>query len=342
MVGSLPACARLLRARIALPAIMGAMRRLRDFFGLIRFEHTIFALPFALIAAIFSQRWLNALQDAAGTLPLFAPSAKWHAFTSGVFHAKVSGFGLFPSVYDLGFVLLAMVSGRTLAMLCDRIIDAEIDARNPRTASRHIPTGRISSRQAKLWALIAAVVFLLAALALNFWCFILAPLALAWLIGYPYAKRWTPYAHYILGGAQAIAPLGVFLAITATISWEILPLAVAVGLWVGSFDIYYALQDVEFDRAEGLHSLPADFGERPAMLAALVGHLLTGALLVWTCYIFQAGTLLVVATIIFTAVLVAEHILVQARRELIGVAFFTVNGCLSVGYLVVVIVVSRM
>ena len=320
---------------------MGAMRRLRDFLGLIRFEHTIFALPFALVAAIFSQRWLNDLHGAAGTLPLFAPSAKWHAFTTSVFHAEVSGAGVFPSVYDLGFILLAMVSGRTLAMLCDRVIDAGIDARNPRTASRHIPAGRISPRQAKQWAVISAAVFFIAALALNWWCFVLAPLALAWLIGYPYAKRFTPFAHYVLAGAQAIAPVGVFLAITATISWEIFPLAVAVGLWVGSFDIYYVLQDVEFDRAEGLHSLPADFGERPAMMAALVGHLLTGALLIWTCYIFATGAFLIIATLAFTAVLAAEHLLVHARRDLIGVAFFTVNGLLSVCYLVVA-VVSRM
>jgi len=319
---------------------MGAMRRLRDFLGLIRFEHTIFALPFALVAAIFSQRWLNAAQDAAGPLPLFAPSAKWHAFTTSVFHAEVSGAGVFPSIYDLGFILLAMVSGRTLAMLCDRVIDAGIDARNPRTASRHIPAGRISPRQAKQWAVISAAVFFIAALALNWWCFVLAPLALAWLIGYPYAKRFTPFAHYVLAGAQAIAPVGVFLAITATVSWEIFPLALAVGLWVGSFDIYYVLQDVEFDRAEGLHSLPADFGEKPAMLAALVGHMITGALLVWTCYIFAAGAFLVWATIIFTAALAAEHLLVHARRDLIGVAFFTVNGLLSVAYLVVVVASS--
>lgn len=317
---------------------MGAMRRLRNFLGLIRFEHTVFALPFALVAAIFSQRWLNALHDMTTALPLFAPSAKWQAFTTSVFHAQVSGEGVFPSVYDIGFILLAMVSGRTLAMLANRIIDAQIDARNPRTSSWHIPTGAVSLHQAKLWALIAVVIFLLAALALNWWCFVLAPLALVWLVGYPYAKRWTPFAHYILGGAQAIAPLGVFLAITATLSWEIFPLALAVGLWVGSFDIYYALQDVEFDRAEGLHSLPADFGVRPAMLAALIGHMLTGALLVWTCYIFHTGAALVAATVIFAHVLFVEHLIVQARRELIGVAFFTLNGLLSVGYLVVVVI----
>ena len=320
---------------------MGAMRRLRDFLGLIRFEHTVFALPFALVAAIFSQRWLNDLHGAAGTLPLFAPSAKWQAFTTSVFHARVSGAGIFPSVYDIGFILLAMVSGRTLAMLCDRVIDAAIDGRNPRTASRHIPTGIISPRQAKQWAAVSAVVFFLAALALNWWCFVFAPLALAWLIGYPYAKRYTPLAHYVLAGAQAIAPVGVFLAITGTVSWEILPLAVAVGLWVGSFDIYYVLQDLDFDRAEGLHSLPADFGERPAMIAALLGHMATGALLIWTCYIFHAGALLVAATVVFAHVLFFEHMIVQARRDLIGVAFFTVNGLLSVGYLVVV-AVSRM
>jgi len=311
------------------------VQRLRDFLGLIRFEHTVFALPFALVAAIFAQRWVNLELALTGDLPLFAPSSKWDALLHGTVPLQPGAAGVFPSLYDLGFILVAMVSGRTLAMLANRIVDAALDARNPRTASRHIPQGIVSPRQAGVWAVVSGVVFLLSALALNLWCFLLAPLAAVWLTFYPYAKRYTPYAHYVLGGAQAIAPLGVFLAITATLEWEALPLALAVGLWVGSFDIYYALQDVEFDRAEGLHSLPADFGEKPAMLAALMGHIATGALLLWTCYIFHAGTALAAATVAFSLVLVAEHVLVQARRDLIGVAFFTLNGVISVAYALV-------
>lgn len=315
------------------------MRRLREFLGLIRFEHTVFALPFALVAAICAQRWVNLLLDFTGELPLFAPSNKWDTLLHGSIPAQPGTAGIFPSLYDLGFILLAMVSGRTLAMLANRIIDAAIDARNPRTEGRHIPRGAVSLRQAAVWAVVSGVVFLLSALALNLWCFLLAPLAGAWLVFYPHAKRYTPFAHYILGGAQAIAPLGVFLAITALISWELLPLAVAVGLWVGSFDIYYALQDVEFDRHERLHSLPADFGVQPAMTAALLGHILTGALLLWSCWLFELGTAMVVVTVVFTLALIAEHLIVRAHKELIGVAFFALNGVISVVYSLAVVAV---
>jgi len=311
---------------------------LRGFLGLIRFEHTVFALPFALVAAVLAQRWVNSHSGFTGELPLFAASGKWDTLLSGSVPIQTGTTGILPSLYDLGFILLAMVSGRTLAMLANRIIDAQIDARNPRTSLWHIPAGAVSVRQAKLWALLSAVVFLLSALALNLWCFLLAPLAAVWLILYPYAKRYSPLAHYILGGAQAIAPVGVFIAVTGQVSPEILPLAVAVGLWVGSFDVYYALQDVVFDRAEGLHSLPADFGERPAMMAALVGHLLTGALLIWTCYIFDAGTIAVLASCAFALALVVEHLLVRARREFVGLAFFTLNGIISVAYALTLVV----
>ncbi len=313
------------------------MQRLRHFLGLIRFEHTVFALPFALVAAICAQRWVNSQLAFSGELPLFAPSNKWDTLLHGVIPIQPGAAGVFPSLYDLGFILLAMVSGRTLAMLANRIIDAAIDARNPRTASRHIPRGVVTLRQAALWAVFFGVVFLFSALALNLWCFLLAPLAAAWLVFYPYAKRFTPFAHYVLGGAQAIAPLGVFLAVTAHFSWEILPLALAVGIWVGSFDIYYALQDVEFDRVEGLRSLPANFGAQPAMAAALIGHLATGALLLWSCYLFELGITMVVVTLAFTAALVAEHLIVRARRELIGLAFFTLNGVTSVAYSLAVV-----
>lgn len=308
------------------------MQRLRNFLGLIRYEHTVFALPFALVAAVCAQRWVNLRAGFTANLPPLAQSTKWDELLHGAIPQQIGAAGVFPSLYDLAFILLAMVSGRTLAMLANRIIDAAIDARNPRTESRHIPRGIVSLRQATVWAVISGVVFLLSALALNLWCFLLAPLAAVWLIFYPYAKRFTPFAHYILGGAQAIAPLGVFLAVTASVSWEILPLALAVGIWIGSFDIYYAIQDVDFDRSEKLHSLPADYGIQPAMAIALIGHIATGALLLWSGYLFRMGTAMAIITLAFTAALIVEHLIVRARRELVGVAFFTLNGIISVAY----------
>lgn len=311
------------------------MQKLRDFLGLIRFEHTIFALPFAFVAAMAAQIWVNG-SAVSRNAPFFAPSIKLELFKVAPF-ATIPQHGLFPSIYDLVLILIAMVAGRTLAMLANRIIDARIDAANPRTAARHIPAGRVSIAQAQVWAAVAAAVFFLSALALNLTCFFLALPAAFVLILYPYAKRYTPLAHYALGFAQAIAPVGVFLAITGTLSWEILPLAAAVGIWIGSFDIYYALQDVEVDRAQGIHSLPARIGESRAMWIALAGHVVTGALLIWNARIFLLGDAVAAATIAFTALLVVEHFIVKLKPKLIGVAFFTLNGVLSVAYALVVL-----
>lgn len=311
------------------------MQKLRDFLGMIRFEHTIFALPFAFVAAVAAQVWVN---SGAPSQPysLFAPTLKPGILAVAPL-TPMPRPGVFPSVYDLIFILIAMVAGRALAMLANRIIDARIDAANPRTAGRHIPSGSVSIAKAQMWAAVAAAVFFLSALMLNLACFFLALPAALVLILYPYAKRYTLLAHYALGFAQAIAPAGVFLAITGALSWEILPLAAAVGIWIASFDIYYSLQDVEVDRAQGLHSLPARLGTAPAMWIALAGHLAAGGLLLWSATIFGMGIAVSVATAIFTAVLVVEHFIVKLRPKLIGAAFFSLNGSISIGYSLVVL-----
>jgi len=300
------------------------MRRLRLFLELIRFEHSIFALPFALIAAILSQLWMNA-RDATVAVPVNVPALSTPLL-------QTARGPIFPPVWTLAFIIIAMISGRTLAMLANRLIDAAIDAKNPRTANWHLPQGLLSPHQVVVWIVASAIIFLLSALALNLWCFLLAPLAAAYLILYPYAKRYTIWCHYVLGGAQAIAPVAVFLAVTGTISREILPLAAAVGLWVGSFDIYYALQDYEFDRAEGLRSLPVAFGKERAKLLALLIHLVSGALLIWTGFIFSLGVIFFIGTLVFTAVLIAEYFIVRHREDLVGFAFFTLNGIVSILY----------
>jgi len=300
------------------------MRRLRLFFELIRFEHSIFALPFALIAAMLSQLWMNA-RGATVAVPLSLPALSAPLL-------QTSRGPIFPPAWTLAFIVIAMVSGRTLAMLANRLVDAAIDAKNPRTADWHLPRGVVSPHKALVWLAITAIVFLLSALALNLWCFLLAPLAAAYLILYPYAKRYTIWCHYVLGGAQAIAPIAVFLAVTGTMSWRIFPLAAAVGLWVGSFDVYYALQDYEFDRAEGLRSLPVAFGKERAKFLAMFVHLVSSALLIWTGFIFSLGAIFFTGTLVFTLVLIAEYFIVRLREDLTGFAFFTLNGILSLLY----------
>ena len=320
------------------------MSRLRDFLSLVKFEHTIFALPFALVSAILAQRWLTA--DIAGdslsgewiNLPLFAPSPDLARLLQNILSSSPGEAGIFPSFYDLVFILTAMISGRTVAMLANRLIDAEIDAKNPRTMAWHLPAGIIKPRQLISWIVVSSAVFFLSAFLLNLKCFLLAPFALAYLILYPYSKRFTSACHYVLGGAQAIAPIGVFLAITGTISPVILPMALGVGLWVASFDIYYSFQDYDFDLKEGIHSIAVSLGKESAKTIALFGHILAGFLFLVTGLLFGMNKLFLLGTIALTIVLIIENLIVRFWEELVGFAFFTVNGFISIAFFVVTVI----
>ncbi len=320
------------------------LNKLSHFLALIRFEHTIFALPFAYTSAILVQRWLNLkefgfyLVDGSVAIPLFAPSPTQNEVLRNAIYSLPGGVGILPSWWDIVLISLVMVSGRTLAMLANRLIDREIDLRNPRTQSWHLPSGLVSVSDVRLWIVLTAAVFLLSAFFLNLWCFLLAPVVIAYLTLYPYAKRYTPLCHYVLGGAQALAPLGVFLAISGKLSFDILPFAVGVGLWVASFDVYYALKDYEFDVREGIHSLPASLGKERAKLVALSGHLLAGLLFLVSATIFRMGTPFFYGTVVFIAVLLYEYYLVKKDESYVGFTFFTLNGIISVLYLLVTVV----
>ena len=271
---------------------------LRDVGELIRFPHTVFALPFALIAAL----------AAAGGVP---PPA------------------------TLGWIVLAMVGARTAAMAFNRIADARLDAANPRTAGRPLPTGRVTPALA--WALVVtgSAALLVAAWRLNSLCLALSPLALAWVLGYSYAKRFTALSHLWLGLGLGIAPAGAWIAVRGSLAGPPLVLAAAVAAWVAGFDTLYSLQDEAFDRASGLHSLPARLGVRRALVAARALH---GAALVGFvafAALVGAGWGLWLGVAAAGALLVWQHTLVApGQLERLDTAFFTANGVLSVGIFV--------
>jgi 4-hydroxybenzoate polyprenyltransferase len=263
----------------------------------VKIEHSIFALPFAYIAALTAMR------------------------PSGEVSWRV-----------LGLVTLAMVGARTFAMAANRIIDRRIDARNPRTAGRELVTGVVSVRTAVTGAVLALTVFFTSAALLNWLCFALSPIALVLLVGYPYAKRFTWAPHAVLGLAQAVAPVGAWIAVTGQWSWAAVVLGVAVGCWIGGFDIIYALQDYEIDRQIGVKSLPAKFGPAIALAWSRVAHLATVLFLFFFSqlagmgWVFDVGVLATAAALVYEQRLVEPHDLSKVNR-----AFFTVNGYVAIG-----------
>jgi 4-hydroxybenzoate polyprenyltransferase len=269
--------------------------------NLVRLPHTIFALPFALVGVVL----------ASYIAPITWRSVLW--------------------------VVIAFTSARFAAMGFNRIVDREIDARNPRTRTREIPSGAMSVREAAVAVTIASVVFLVAAWQLNALCLALSPIALGWVLFYSYTKRFTRWSHLVLGVGLSIAPVGGYLAITGQWSdpwWMLIALAVAVATWVGGFDILYALQDVSFDRENGLYSVPSTFGEANALGIARILHLLTIAALALAGIGAGAGALYYLGVLVAAGLLLYEHSLVRADDfSRLDAAFFTMNGVISIVFL---------
>lgn len=269
----------------------------RAFLRLVMIEHSVFALPFAYIAALTAML----LDDA---------QVHW---------------------WELFLVTVAMVALRTFAMAANRIIDREIDARNPRTASRELVTGAVSLRTAYAGSAVSLVVFLGAAALLNPLCLSLAPLAVVPMVVYPYGKRFTNFPHAILGLAQAIGPVGAWLAVTGTWSWDAVVLGLAVGVWIGGFDLIFGCQDVAADRAHGVKSVPARYGIAAALYGARVSHVVTVALLAVFGVMTGAGPLWWLGLVIVVGAFVYEHSLLRPRDlSRLNRAFFTVNGFIGI------------
>jgi 4-hydroxybenzoate polyprenyltransferase len=283
------------------------LTRVRHILEMIRFSHTLFALPFALLAACLAWRQ-NFLEDRP---------FRWR---------------------ELAGILLCMVFARSLAMAFNRLVDRRIDADNPRTARRHLPAGILSVASVAGFCLVCAMAFVASTLLFwpNPWPLYLAVPVLLFLCGYSYAKRFTALCHYWLGAALSLSPIAAWIAIRGELAWPPVLLAGAVFFWVGGFDIIYACQDVGFDRQRGLYSLPARFGVERSLKLALGSHVLMLGCLVglwWTAslgWVFLAGVALV-------AVLLAwEHSLVRPDDlARVNLAFFHVNAVISVGLFVV-------
>ena len=261
---------------------------------LVKFAHTAFALPFALISAL----------AAAGGLP------PWPV---------------------LGWILLAMVGARTAAMAFNRLADHAIDSANPRTAGRALPTGRL--RRPFAWGLVAVGTgaLVLAAWRLNPLCLALSPLALAWVFGYSYSKRFTSLSHLWLGLGLGVAPVGAWLAVRGSFAAPPLVLAVAVTSWVGGFDVLYSLQDEAFDRLRGLHSFPARLGAARAIAIARILHAVAAIGFAAFAAMVSGGWGLWAGVAAAAALLIWQHSLIApGRLEKLDTAFFTANGALSV------------
>jgi 4-hydroxybenzoate polyprenyltransferase len=268
----------------------------RAFLRLVMIEHSVFALPFAYVAALTAMRSQG-------------PGVQW---------------------VTLGLITVAMVSARTVAMAANRIIDRHIDAQNPRTATRELVTGVLSVRSAWVGLLVALVIFLASAATLNLLCLVLSPIALFLLTIYSYAKRFTDFPQAFLGLAQAIAPLGAWIGVTGHWSWPALVLGLAVGAWIGGFDLIYACQDVDVDRRIGVRSVPVRFGIAASLRASSIVHVLTFVLYVWFGALTGYGWLWWAGLAITAAVLVYEHVIVRPDDlSRVNRAFFTANGVIG-------------
>jgi 4-hydroxybenzoate polyprenyltransferase len=268
----------------------------RRFAALVKIEHTVFALPFAYVGAFLA----------------------------------VDGM---PTAHDLLWVTVAMVGARSLAMGLNRLIDAGIDARNPRTATRELPAGRLTGRQVALFCLASLAVFLLAVFQLDPLVRWLWPIPVVGFVVYPYLKRFTWLSHLWLGAVDGLAPVGAWVAIRGELPLEAWLLGGGVACWVAGFDLFYALLDLEVDRRDGLHSVATRFGERGAFWGARLLHVLTVALLVGAGLWLEVGVLYWLGVLSVAALLAYEHSLVRpgdVRR--LDTAFFTMNGAISLAF----------
>ncbi len=269
----------------------------RAMLEMIKFSHTVFAFPFALMGAVLASL-------ASGTPPTAA---------------------------QVAWICLAMVGARSAAMGLNRLIDAGIDARNPRTVARHIPAGKVSRGEAWIFVAVSTALLLWAAWRLNPLCLVLAPVALGLFVLYAYCKRFTALAHVVLGVCLAGAPIGAWIALRGDLQWPVLALGLAVLFWVAGFDIFYALQDLDFDRRAGLHSIPVKLGEKNAILLAKIFHGVMVALLLLLPLGLPLGWIYYAGVAVISLLIAYEHQLVKpGDLTRLDAAFFNMNGYISV------------
>lgn len=276
--------------------------KVKELLSLIRFSHTLFALPFALLSAVLAWR----------EVPF-----RWQHLIG---------------------LLLCMIFARAAAMAFNRIVDRGIDSENPRTAGRHLPAGSLSLRLVIAFTIVCTIGFILSTLLFlpNRWPIILAVPVLLFLMGYSYSKRFTSLCHYWLSAALMLSPIAAWIAITGSLSWTPILLAVVIFFWVGGFDIIYATQDAEFDESKQLFSIPSRFGIANGLRIAAVSHLLTIAALFGLWQVAELGTVFLVGVILVSGLLAYEHWIISPKDlARVNVAFFHINALISLGLLLV-------
>lgn len=261
---------------------------------MIKFPHSIFALPFAFTGAVIAAEGI-------------------------------------PSIREIVWITIAMVGARSGAMGLNRVIDRKIDRENPRTKNRELPKGEIRLSEAILFTGVSIAIFIFAAYMLNPLCLKLSPIALAVLFIYSYTKRFTWTTHFVLGLALSAAPLGAWIAVRGTFDAEIVPMGIAVIFWLAGFDTLYALQDIEFDKSHGLYSIPKRFGIKNALILAKLFHLMTFIMLLATGVLFKMGIFYWLGMMIVAGLFIYEHSLVkESDLNKLDIAFFNMNGYISI------------
>lgn len=292
------------------------MKKLLDYLSLIKFSHTIFAMPFAITGFFMGIFHLRSIQPAA--------------FPAN----KNIVLAYFSNEYmTFIWVIACMVFARTAAMAFNRYLDREFDAKNPRTAIREIPKGIISPSSALRFTILNVILFMGAAFMINMTCFLLSPIALLVILGYSYTKRFTALCHLVLGLGLALAPTGAFIAVTETVNIAVVLLSLGVITWVSGFDIIYSLQDEEFDSSMGLRSIPAALGRKNALLLSRILHIASALFVFGADIQMQLGWSGTIGLGIFVGLLNYQHSLVKADDlSKVNIAFMTTNGIASLLY----------
>jgi 4-hydroxybenzoate polyprenyltransferase len=302
------------------------MSKVKSYLNLIKFSHTIFAMPFALIG-------------------FFLGLINWNLELPGLNLNETIGWA--PRSFNISwdqillkllFVILCMIFARSAAMAFNRYLDRSFDAKNPRTAVREIPAGVISANNALIFTIVSCALFLVTCAFINKLCFYLSPVALLVVLGYSYTKRFTPFCHLILGLGLSLAPIGAYLAVTG--HFDILPIlfSLTVLFWVSGFDIIYALQDEEFDKTNKLYSIPAWLGKAKALRVSELLHVFSAVCILFAGWLGNFGWLYWIGTVIFIGMLVYQHSIVKPNDlKRVNIAFMTVNGIASVVFAIFVI-----
>lgn len=304
------------------------MSAVKNYLSLVRFSHTIFAMPFALIGfflALFPIEFRRSWEA--------DHISGWNEFNQTNSLSSVHHIGL-----KFILVICCMVFARSAAMAFNRYLDRHFDALNPRTAVREIPKGIITPKNALVFTIVSCILFITSALFINRICFYLSPVALAVVLGYSYTKRFTPFCHLILGIGLSLAPIGAYLAVTGIFSLLPLLFSIAVIFWVSGFDIIYALQDIEFDRSQKLYSIPAWLGTSKALTVSEVLHLFSALAVIAAGTIGHFGWTYWLGVLVFGGCLIYQHSIVRPNDlRRVNIAFMTMNGIASVVFAMLVI-----